>query len=76
MNLIVIKIGQYYDPEYSEFIFRTYKSKREIYDENFCLTQTFLNWLEKNYNQIYKCYTEDRDYFEIDYFDGNDIVLY
>lgn len=75
MNTVLIKIGQYYSPEYSEFLFKTYYSKQEIYDENFNLTKEFQKWLMQNHNDIYTAYIIDRDNFEISYFDTNDIEI-
>ena len=53
MNILTIKTGNYYDSDYSEYIFRTNRSKREFYDENFNLTEWFLTWLRKNHTIIY-----------------------
>lgn len=75
MNIIEIKTGQFYDPEYSEYHFKTNQPKREFYDENFNLTQRFLKWLEKNHNFIYQSYIEDREHFEILYIHDDNIEL-
>ena len=75
MNIIEIKTGQYYDPEYSEYHFKTFYKKRDIYNDNFDLTPKFLNWLEINYKSIYKCYIEDREHFEIDFIDVDDLDI-
>ena len=75
MNIVEIKTGQYYDPEYSEYHFKTNHPKRDIYDENFNLTNEFQKWLAENYQNIYKSYITDRDNFEIDYLHFDDITL-
>ena len=75
MNIIEIKTGKYYDPEYSEYRFKTNHPKREFYDENFNLTHKFLKWLEKNHNYIYQSYIEDRENFEIICMNIDDIEL-
>ena len=75
MNIIEIKTGKYYDPEYSEYHFKTNHPKRDIYDENFNLTHEFLKWLEKNHNYIYESYIKDPDNFEIIYLNFDDIEL-
>ena len=48
MNIIKLIIGNYYDSDYSEFIFKTKLLKRDFYDDNFNLTEKFENWLAKN----------------------------
>ena len=75
MNIVEIKTGQYYDPEYSEYHFKTNHPKRDIYDENFNLTNEFQKWLAENYQNIYKSYITDRDNFEIDYLHIDDMTL-
>ncbi len=75
MNIVEIKTGQYYDPEYSEYHFKTNHPKRDIYDENFNLTNEFQKWLAENYQNIYKSYITDRDNFEIDYLYTEDMKL-
>lgn len=75
MNIVEIKIGQYYDPEYSEYHFKTNHPKRDIYDENFNLTPNFLDWLRRNYTIIYNEYICNRDNFEIDYLHIDDMTL-
>lgn len=75
MNIIEIKTGQYYDPEYSEYHFKTNHPKRDIYDENFNLTNEFQKWLAENYQNVYKSYITDRDNFEIDYLHIDDMTL-
>ena len=75
MNIIEIKTGQYYDPEYSEYHFKTNHPKRDIYDENFNLTNEFQKWLAENYQNVYKSYITDRDNFEIDYLHIDDMSL-
>ncbi len=75
MNIVEIKTGQYYDPEYSEYHFKTNHPKRDIYDENFNLTNEFLTWLHVNYHNIYRAYFDDRDNFEINYLHIDDMTL-
>jgi len=75
MNIVEIKTGQYYDPEYSEYHFKTNHPKRDIYDENFNLTNEFQKWLAENYQNVYKSYITDRDNFEIDYLHIDDMTL-
>ena len=75
MNIIEIKTGQYYDPEYSEYHFMTNHPRSEIYDDNFNLTHKFLMWLEKNQNFIYQSYIEDRENFEILYIHTDDLEI-
>jgi len=75
MNIVEIKTGQYYDPEYSDYHFRTNHPKRDIYDENFNLTNEFQKWLVENYLDIYKSYITDRDNFEINYLHIDDMTL-
>ena len=75
MNIVEIKTGQYYDPEYSEYHFKTNHPKRDIYDENFNLTNKFQKWLAENYQNVYKSYITDRDNFEIDYLHVDDMDL-
>jgi len=48
MNILKIKIGDYCDDDYSEFIFKTKLLKQDFYDENFNLTEMFRCWLAKN----------------------------
>ena len=48
MNILKIKIGDYSDDDYSEFIFKTNLPKKDFYDENFNLTEMFRRWLVKN----------------------------
>lgn len=75
MNIVEIKTGQYYDPEYSEYHFKTNHPKRDIYDENFNLTNEFQKWLAENYQNIYKSYITDGDNFEINYLHIDDMIL-
>lgn len=67
MNIVEIKTGGYYDPEYSEYRFKTNLTKRDIYDENLNLTPWFLEWLKTNYHEIYWSYINDLKNFEIIY---------
>ncbi len=48
MNILKLTIGNYYDSDYSEFIFKTKLLKRDFYDDNFNLTEKFENWLAQN----------------------------
>lgn len=75
MNIVEIKTGMYYNSDYSEYHFKTNHPKREIYDENFNLTNEFQKWLAENYQNVYKSYITDRDNFEIDYFHIDDMTL-
>ena len=75
MNIVEIKTGQYYDPEYSEYHFKTNHPKRDIYDENFNLTTNFLDWLRRNHTIIYNEYICNRDNFEIIYLHIDDMTL-
>ena len=34
MNIITIKTGQFYDPEYTEYVLKTTKDHHEIFDKN------------------------------------------
>ena len=73
MNIITIKTGQFYDPEYVEYVFKTTLNVRKIYDENLNLTPEFIEFLkEYHYDNLLKQYNENRKYFEIDfYYDDN-----
>jgi len=75
MNIVEIKTGQYYDPEYSEYHFKTNHPKRDIYDENYKLTHNFLDWLRRNHPTIYNEYICNRDNFEIIYLHIDDMDL-
>ena len=75
MNIVEIKTGKYYDSDYSEYRFKTNHPKREIYDENFKLTPSFLDWLRRNHPTIYNDYICDYDNFEIIYLHFDDIEL-
>lgn len=48
MNILKLTIGNYYDNDYSEFIFKTKLLDKDFYDDNFNLTEKFKNWLNKN----------------------------
>ena len=73
MNIITIKTGQFYDSDYTEYIFKTILDVRKVFDENFNLTSSFLKFLEEyHYDNLLKQYNENREYFEIDfYYDDN-----
>lgn len=45
MNILQIKIGNYYDSDYAEFIYHTNLSESDFYDCDFKLTKWFRNWL-------------------------------
>ena len=79
MNIITIKTGQFYDPEYAEYVFKTTKDRREIFDENLNLTPEFIEFLkEYHYDNLLKQYNENRKYFEIDFYyeDNMDEVIF
>lgn len=74
MNIITIKTGQFYDPEYVEYVFKTTKDRREIFDENLNLTPEFIEFLkEYHYDNLLKQYNENRKYFEIDFYYEDDM---
>lgn len=75
MNIVEIKTGNNYDPEYSEYIFKTNRPRRDIYDENHKLTHNFLDWLRMNHPIIYNDYFYDRESFEVNYINRDDIEL-
>jgi len=73
-NIIKITTGQYYDTDYSEYVFSTNLNRQDIYDCNLNLTDKFLNWLKEfGYNNIVKEYYDRRKYFEIDFYHANNI---
>jgi len=79
MNIITIKTGQFYDPEYAEYVFKTTKDRREIFDENLNLTPEFIEFLnEYHYDNLLKQYNENQKYFEIDFYyeDNMDEVIF
>ena len=79
MNIITIKTGQYYDPEYSEYLFKTNLDVRKIFDENLNMTEEFIGFLKENhYNHLLQQYNENREYFEIDFYyeDNIDEVIF
>ena len=79
MNIITIKTGQFYDTDYSEYVFKTRLDKRKIFDENLNMTQEFIDFLkEYNYNHLLKQYNENREHFEIDFYyeDNIDEVIF
>lgn len=79
MNIITIKTGQFYDPEYVEYVFKTTLNVRKIYDENLNLTPEFIEFLkEYHYDNLLKQYNENRKYFEIDFYyeDNMDEVIF
>ena len=75
MNIVEIKTGKYYDSDYSEYRFKTNHPRRDIYDDNFKLTPSFLDWLRRNHPTIYNEYICDPDNFEIIYLHFDDIEL-
>lgn len=79
MNIITIKTGQFYDPEYAEYVFKTTKDHHKIYDSNLNLTPEFINWLkEYHYDNIVNQYFNNHEYFEIDFWydDNVDEVIF
>lgn len=79
MNIITIKTGQFYDADYAEYVFKTTKDRREIFDENLNLTTEFIEFLkEYHYDNLLKQYNENRKYFEIDFYyeDNMDEVIF
>ena len=79
MNIITIKTGQFYDPEYVEYVFKTTFNVRKIYDENLNLTPEFIEFLkEYHYDNLLKQDNENRKYFEIDFYyeDNMDEVIF
>ena len=79
MNIITIKTGQFYDPEYAEYVFKTTKNRREIFDENLNLTPLFIVFLkEYHYDNLLHQYYHNRQYFEIDFYyeDNIDEVIF
>ncbi len=74
MNIIAIKTGQFYDTDYSEYLFKTNLDVRKIFDENLNMTEEFIGFLkEHNYNHLLQQYNENRKYFEIDFYYDNNI---
>ena len=79
MNVITIKTGQYYDTDYTEYVFKTLKDRREIFDENLNLTPLFIVFLkEYHYDVILNQYYKNRQYFDIDFYyeDNIDEVIF
>lgn len=79
MNIITIKVGQFYDPEYCEYLFKTNRSHNQIFDDTNNLTPAFINWLkEYHYDNLLKQYNENRQYFEVDFWyeDNMDEVIF
>ena len=79
MNIITIKTGQFYDPEYVEYVFKTALTVHKIFDENLNLTPEFIEFLkEYHYDNLLKQYNENRKYFEIDFYyeDNMDEVIF
>ena len=69
MNIITIKTGQFYDTDYSEYLFKTNLDVRKIFDGNLNMTEEFIGFLkENNYNHLLQQYNENREYFEIDFY--------
>lgn len=73
MNVILIKTGQYYDADYTEYVFKTTYEVRKIFDENLNLTQEFIEFLKNyHYDHLLNQYYNNHQYFEIDfYYDDN-----
>ena len=79
MNIITIKTGQFYDTDYAEYVFKTLKDRREIFDENLNLTPLFIVFLkEYHYDNLLHQYYHNRQYFEIDFYyeDNIDEVIF
>lgn len=79
MNIITIKTGQFYDTDYSEYLFKTNLDVRKIFDGNLNMTEEFIGFLkENNYNHLLQQYNENRKYFEIDFYyeDNIDEVIF
>ena len=79
MNIILIKTGQYYDTDYSEYVFKTTKDRYDIFDENLNLTSKFIDFLnEYHYDHLLNQYYNNRQYFEIDFYykDNIDEVIF
>jgi len=60
MNILQIKIGNYYESDYSDFLFHTNRPVRDFYDENFNLTEWFVSWLANNKPAILEAIKNDR----------------
>lgn len=79
MNIITIKTGQFYDPEYAEYVFKTELDHQRIFDSDLNLTHEFIEFLkEYHYDNLLKQYNENRKYFEIDFYyeDNMDEVIF
>ena len=69
MNIITIKTGQFYDTDYTEYVLKTLKDRREIFDENLNLTPLFIVFLkEYHYDHLLNQYYHNSQYFEIDFY--------
>lgn len=78
MNIVTIKVGQFYDLEYGEFLFKTSQSHNKFFNDEGKITPEFLNWLkEYHYDNIIKQWEEHPEYFEIDFWyeDNMDEVI-
>lgn len=79
MNIITIKTGQFYDGDYTEYVFKILKDRCEIFDENLNLTPEFIKFLkEHHYDNLLYQYDYNRQYFEIDFYyeDNIDEVIF
>lgn len=79
MNIITIKTGDFYDNNYTEYLFKTTLDHHKIYDSNLNLTPEFINWLkEYHYDDIVNQYFNNHEYFEIDFWydDNFDEVIF
>lgn len=75
MNILKLTIGNYYDNDYSEFIFKTKLLKRDFYNENFILTPNFIEFLKDNhFDDLLTQYYENRDNFEIDFYNDDNLT--
>lgn len=75
MNVITLKTGNFYDPEYSEYVFKTIFEKHKFFDDKFNLTPNFIKFLKDNhFDDFLTQYYENRDNFEIDFYNDNDLT--
>ena len=73
-NLVVIKIGQFNDPNFAEYVLDTQLDREHIIDHNNNLTPEFLLWLkEYNYRDVIDCYYDNNNQFMIDFYYGGNL---
>jgi len=72
MNILIIKIGKYFETDYREYVFKTNLKHTEIYNSDLKFKPNFLKWLENNhYDYLIQGYNTCK-YFDIDfYYDDN-----